>query len=413
MMSGQPRLSRFLDVPALARARGRVSRPAQVALVAVATTLVAACTYTVLPSRPALLRTSIGGPATTLVVPAERPAVQERRDGVAGSGAANASDSAAVSVASAGKAAPAASNIPSSSAAPAIAGTGAAGGTAGQANTSNQQLPPLPAMPANERMVVKNGTLSLQVSDLAAAVQRANAVIAGIPGAYVASSSTTYRADDPTAGAPKPQPAEGRTLPPGPPVSPVPPVRPTPGPVQTANLSIKVPVDAFSDALQRLRELGTPAQESVSTQEVTEEYVDLDAQVRNLEATEQQYVRLLDRAQRIEEILPIQQRLNDVRSQIERLRGRMTLLQRRADLSTITLTLVLPAKGEAVTAGEPRILRTAREALSRLGTAVAWAADAAIALVIYALPIAPFAAAYWWWRRSRSPSSPPAGAVAM
>jgi len=399
-------LFRFFEPPALRRARRRVPRPAQVTLVALAATMVAACTYAVVPSRPTFLRPSGNGAQTSAIAPGGRAAVQDGRESFAGSGGAG-----DLAVLSAAPGAPAASaNVPAyqggqtqpSAAKSAQPQPTAAPNTASStAGANGQALPPLPA---NERMVVKNGALSVQVSDLAEAVQRANAVVAGIPGAYVAASSTTYRAED-QSGAPKPLPAESRTLPPVP-------IRPTPGLVQTANLTIKVPVDAFGDALQRLRDLGKSVQESISTQEVTEEYVDLDAQVRNLEATEQQYVRLLDRAQRIEEILPLQQRLQDVRSQIERLRGRMNLLQRRTDLSTITLTLTLPAKGSETVAGEPRIVRTAREALSRLGTVLAVAADAAIYLVVYALPFLPFVAAYWWWRRSRRPTSP-ASAVAM
>jgi hypothetical protein len=260
-------------------------------------------------------------------------------------------------------------------------------------------------------MVVKNGALTVQVADLADAVQRVNAAISGVTGAYVAASSTTYRATD-DAGVAAAQ-VQGRTLPPGPPIPP----RPTPVPGQTASMTLKVPVDSFSDLLQRLRDIGKPLQENVSTQEVTDEYVDLDAQVRNLEATEQQYQALLQRAQKIEEILPIHQRLNDVRTQIDRLRGRMNLLQRQSDLSTITLTLVLPAKSgsEATVSGEPRVVQTLRDALARLGTILQVALDALIYVAVYALPVVPFAVAYWWWRRGRHPgavsSAAPTGAA--
>jgi hypothetical protein len=258
-------------------------------------------------------------------------------------------------------------------------------------------------------MVVKNSTLTVQVPDLADAVQRVNAVVAGVPGAYVAASTSTFRADPtPTAvgaapgvaGAPKP--AEQVVAPP----------RPQPAPAgQSASLTLKVPVDAFGDVLARLREIGTPLVENVSTQEVTEEYVDLDAQARNLEATEQQYLRLMERAQKIEEILPLQQRLTEVRGQIERLRGRMTLLQRRADSATIGLTLVLPpAKSGATPASEARPVRTLKDAFGHLAVFLQGTLDLVIYLGVFLLPLVPVGAGLLWWR-TRRPAAPSAGGV--
>jgi hypothetical protein len=163
--------------------------------------------------------------------------------------------------------------------------------------------------------------------------------------------------------------------------------------------------------MTRLRETGSPVSEQVSTQEVTEEFVDLEAQVRNLESTEQQYIRLLERAQRIEEILPIQQRITDVRGQIERLRGRMNLLQRRSDVSTITLTLLLPGSAAAGAPGEPRVITTLRYAFSQLGAVMLGLLDVAIYLGVYALPLLPVALFAWWWRGRRSRPVTPAPAA--
>jgi len=187
---------------------------------------------------------------------------------------------------------------------------------------------------------------------------------------------------------------------------------PVPQPATMATLTLKIPVDSFDQAMLRLRELGSPLSEQVSTQEVTEEHVDLEAQVRNLEATEQQYLRFLERAQRIEEILPIQQRLTDVRGQIERLRGRMTLLQRRSDVSTITVSLIVPAARGAATAAEPRAIRTLREAWGQVAVALQGALDVLIYVGVYALPIAPIVAAVVWWRRRQPRTGAPATAVA-
>jgi len=223
-------------------------------------------------------------------------------------------------------------------------------------------------------------------------------VVAAFPGAYVAASSTSYRSDQPAE-----PPAPGR--PPGA----IAPPRPVPA-GQAANLTLKVPAADFDAAMDRLRALGTPLSEQVSTQEVTEEYVDLDAQVRSLEAVEAQYLRLLERAQRIEEILPLQQRVTEVRTQIDRLKGRMNLLQRRADLSTVSVNLTLPARaGDPFGVGEPRPVRTLRLALAGLGASLVGLLDVTIYLLVYLLPLAVVAGVFYFWRRSRRPA-PGAGA---
>ncbi|MBI3973135.1 MAG: DUF4349 domain-containing protein [Chloroflexi bacterium] len=289
--------------------------------------------------------------------------------------------------------------------APAIKGQSAAATGAGQpaAAGAPAALPPIPSF---DRMIVKTGSLTLEVTDLVEAVQRVGAIVAGIPGAYVAASSTSYRAESPPRGGGdgvRPLPAQS--------IIPIPP-KPVPGPGQSASVTIKVPADSFGDALQQLRGTGKPLSEHVSTQEVTEEFVDLEAQVRNLEATEQQFLALLQRAQKIEEILPIQQRITDIRGQIERLRGRMQLLQRRADVSTITVSLVLPAHIErAQPAGEPHVVRTLRVALANLRAVVLVLLDAAIYVAVYALPLVPLVLAFLWWHRTRRTTPSPGGVV--
>jgi hypothetical protein len=245
-------------------------------------------------------------------------------------------------------------------------------------------------------MIVKSGSLVLQVTDLGDGMRRVGGVVAGIPGAYVAASSTSYRGDP---APPVPQPV------------PIDPQRPPAG--QSASLTLKVPAGDFDAAMDSLRALGTPLQEQVSTQEVTEEYVDLEAQTRSLEAVEAQYLRLLEKAQRIEEILPLQQRVTEVRTQIDRLRGRMNLLQRRADLSTITVSLTLPGRpGDPFAGPEPRPLRTLRLALSGLGAALVGLLDAAIYLTVYLLPVLLVGGAIYWWRRSRRQGPPASDSAA-
>ncbi|MBI3979184.1 MAG: DUF4349 domain-containing protein [Chloroflexi bacterium] len=109
---------------------------------------------------------------------------------------------------------------------------------------------------------------------------------------------------------------------------------------QFASATIRVPSGDFQAALGDLRRLAVKVdQENTSSQDVTEEYVDLQSRLRNLEATEAQFLELLRRAQSIDDILKIQQRLTEVRGQIEQIKGRLNFIQKRADLATIGIEL--------------------------------------------------------------------------
>jgi hypothetical protein len=110
-----------------------------------------------------------------------------------------------------------------------------------------------------------------------------------------------------------------------------------------ADLTIQVRSDALDSALSALRGLGKVTVETSNSQDVTEEYVDLDSNLRNLQASEAAILRLMDRAQRIEDIVSLQRELTQIRGQIERIQGRKRYLERRSDMATITLSLRLPS----------------------------------------------------------------------
>ncbi|MGB7540110.1 MAG: DUF4349 domain-containing protein [Anaerolineales bacterium] len=107
-----------------------------------------------------------------------------------------------------------------------------------------------------------------------------------------------------------------------------------------ATYSIGVPVDAFEVALRRLRTLALKiVDETASGQDVSEEYVDLESRLRNLEATRDRIRGFLDQAQTVEESLRINNELAAIEDQIEQVQGRMRFLSSRAAFSTITIQL--------------------------------------------------------------------------
>ncbi len=110
---------------------------------------------------------------------------------------------------------------------------------------------------------------------------------------------------------------------------------------QSATLTLRIPADRFADALIALRELdGEVISEATREQDVTTQIVDLDARIANLEASEASYRILLERAERIDDVLAVQSRLDEVRGQIEQLRAQLENVTGQADLSTLTVTLI-------------------------------------------------------------------------
>ncbi|TAK69789.1 MAG: DUF4349 domain-containing protein, partial [Dehalococcoidia bacterium] len=116
---------------------------------------------------------------------------------------------------------------------------------------------------------------------------------------------------------------------------------------ETASVTIRVPSDKYQDTLARVRKLGDVRDTQSSSNDVTEEYTDLQSRLRNLTATEAQYVAFLARAKDIGEVLQVQDRLSAVRSEIEQVQGRINLVEHQTDLATITVHLDPPLVEQA------------------------------------------------------------------
>ena len=107
-----------------------------------------------------------------------------------------------------------------------------------------------------------------------------------------------------------------------------------------ATLTIGVPVDQFETAMRRLRGLAIRVlDENATGQDVTDQYVDLQSQLTNLEATRDRIKGFLDRAKTVDEALQINQQLSDVEAQIEQIKGKMNYLSNRSAFSTITVNI--------------------------------------------------------------------------
>jgi hypothetical protein len=158
----------------------------------------------------------------------------------------------------------------------------------------------------SNRMIVKNADVRLMVKDTDVAIDRATQAVAD-SGGYLVSSRVWY------------QDYYGNNL-------------------KYASVTIGVPVDEFERTLVRLRDLAVRVvDETAAGDDVTEQYVDLQSQLTNLEATRARIQEFLKDAKTIDEALRINQELANIESQIEQIKGRMNYLDDRSAFSTITI----------------------------------------------------------------------------
>lgn len=120
---------------------------------------------------------------------------------------------------------------------------------------------------------------------------------------------------------------------------------------RSGDLLIRVPSARFDEAMTDLRALGQVESQTVSGQDVTSQFVDLDARLRTWEAQESVLLKLMARANSIEATLRVQRELQDVQFRIEQIKGQLDVLQNQTDLATIHIQLHEP--GAAVTQQKP------------------------------------------------------------
>ena len=114
----------------------------------------------------------------------------------------------------------------------------------------------------------------------------------------------------------------------------------------------RVPSAQFETSVEEIRKVGSRVlQEKRTGQDVTEEYIDLEARIRSMKALEAQFLEIMKQAQKVSDALDVQRQLADVRTDIERLEGRRRFLESQSSLSTITVRLQPPLSIVGATPG--------------------------------------------------------------
>jgi len=193
----------------------------------------------------------------------------------------------------------------------------------------------IPEETTEERKIVKTGYLTLEVEDIAKSMDEVANMADGMGGYVVSSDKREYETG------------------------------------VSGSIRIRVPSERFEEAFERLRQFAIAVPyENTEAVDVTEEYVDLEARLRNLEATEAQYLALLEKAEEVEDMLMVQRELSNVREEIERIEGRMLYLERTSDMALIEINLQ-ETKGLAAPWSASGAFKTAVRGLTAFGRGLA------------------------------------------
>jgi len=202
-------------------------------------------------------------------------------------------------------------------------------------------------------MIVYNGSLELVVSDALQAQEDVQRVIEGVNGYVVSSESYRYE--------------QG---------------------LITVNMRVRVPAEKFHEVMAQLRNLALEVNhDSTSSEDVTQEYVDLESKLRALEAKAARLEELMKEAEDTEAVLAVYRELSATQQEIEQVKGRMQYLERSSAMATISVTLTPDELSRPVEVAGWRPQGTAKRAVEALLNTLKFLGNALIWIVIYIVPV--------------------------
>jgi len=208
-----------------------------------------------------------------------------------------------------------------------------------------------------ERLVIKNAELSITVDDPEAKIAAISQLAASLGGHVV--SSNTYQS----------YANSGMQVPEG-------------------NITIRVPAETLDDALEEIKaEVEEVNNETVSGEDVTDKYVDLQSRLRAKEAAEEQLLEIMDAADETEDVLAVYEQLQVIQSDIEVLTGQINYYERSAAMSSISVRVIATEKAEPIEIGGWELGETASEAVQDLINYMQGFTQFLIRFIIFILPV--------------------------
>ncbi|MBW3606475.1 MAG: DUF4349 domain-containing protein [Actinobacteria bacterium] len=134
----------------------------------------------------------------------------------------------------------------------------------------------------------------------------------------------------------------------------------------SGTVTLRVPAEDFDELLVAVGRIGEVERRSITSEDVSDEFVDLEARLRHNQAQEAFYLSLLDRADDVEDAIAVQQRVEGIQQTIEQIQGRLRFLKERTSFSRLTVELFEAGGAFASADAQPSLARywaTARAAL--------------------------------------------------
>ena len=200
--------------------------------------------------------------------------------------------------------------------------------------------------------VVRYGNLSLEVNDVDDALGRVTTIIEGA-GGYISSSSRS---------------GEGEYL--------------------YLSVTLRVPAAEFSAVMASLRSEGQVRNEDIYSYQVTMQVLDLEARLENLRASESAFLKLLDRAQTVADVVAVQSELSRIQGDIESYEAQLSGVKDQVEMASINVSLSLPVSPVAEASGDFDLGYEISSALANLINVGRAVIVAAINIVVIGAPIA-------------------------
>lgn len=229
--------------------------------------------------------------------------------------------------------------------------------------------PPTTDIPAEKRLVIKNGSMAIVVKDVKESLRQIQES-AEAKGGYAVDSTLSYPTEQ----------AYG-------------------------SITVRIPSDKLDDVMLLVRNLALKvSSEQSKADDVTDEYVDLTSRLRNLQATEAQFLEIMKKAGTVEETLQVQSELSSIRGQIEQTKGRMDYYEKSAAMALLQVSVALDEGSLPLTYApeqqwHPAIIfkRATRSMLGNLRSL----GNIAIWLGVYAILWVPILLVVLWYRRRK------------
>jgi hypothetical protein len=159
--------------------------------------------------------------------------------------------------------------------------------------------------------------------------------------------------------------------------------------VPRASITIRVPAERLNEALGRIKAESDqdPQSESINSQDVTSDYVDLQSRLSNLESAEAQLTLIMEDAYKTEDVLAVYNELVRVREQIEIIKGQIKYYEESAALSSINTELIANEAAQPLTIGGWQPQGVAKGAVQALINTMQFIVNAVIWIAIYVLPV--------------------------